>query len=118
MKFPPPNPNLRKKQKKVNMLLDYLESYPNAKIRFFALDMILHADSDAAYLVLPGAKSRLAGYFHLSNASANNKPEPFLNGATHVECKALRHVVTSAAEAEIAGLFYNAQTIIELRRTL
>ena len=40
---------------KVKMLLDYLCTYPNAKVRYYASNMILHIDSDAAYLVLPGA---------------------------------------------------------------
>ena len=47
---------------KVDMLLDYAATYPDAKIRFYASDMILHVSSDAAYLVLPGARSRIAGY--------------------------------------------------------
>ena len=47
------------------MLLDYLATYPNAKLRFYAGNMKLHFESDAAYLVLPGAKSRIAGYFYL-----------------------------------------------------
>ena len=109
----------QKTKQKVQMLLDYLHTNPNATIRFYASDMILHADSDAAYPVMPGAKSRIAGYYHLSNTPPINKPpSPFINGAVHVECKALRNVVTSAAEAETAALFYNAKTIIELRRIL
>ena len=47
------------------MLLDYMSTDPNAKIRFKASDMIIHIDSDAAYLVLPGAKSCVAGYYFL-----------------------------------------------------
>ena len=39
------------------MLLDYLATYPNAKLRSYAGNMQLHIESDAAYLVLPGAKS-------------------------------------------------------------
>ena len=46
--------------------MDYLHTYPNAYIRFYASDMILHVDSDAAYLVAPKARSRIAGCFHLS----------------------------------------------------
>ena len=104
---------------KATMLLDYLKTYPQAKVRFYSSDMVLHADSDAAYLVLPGAKSRVAGYFYLSEKPPKNTPpRPFTNGAIHVECKTLRHVVSSAAEAETAALFSNAKTIIDLRRSL
>ena len=35
-----------------------------------------------------------------------------------VECKTLRHVVASSAEAEITGVFHNAQVAIPIRRLL
>ena len=105
--------------KKIQMLLDYLYNFKNAKIRFYRSDMQLHVDSDVAYLVAPKAKNRIAGYFYCSDKVTNtNKPDPTLNGPLHVECKVLRHVVTSAAEAETAGLFFNCQTAIYLRRML
>ena len=104
---------------KLHMLLDYMHTYPIAKIRYNASDMILNIDSDAAYLVLPGAKSRVAGYYYLGTTpNQKDTQNPTINGAVHVECKALRHVVSSAAEAETAALFHNAKTAIELRRTL
>ena len=107
-----------KTNKKINMLLNYLNTYKNAVVRFHASDMTLYVDSDAAYLVAPKAKSRIAGFFYCSNNSTTNPPSPPLNGPFHVECKILRHVVTSAAEAETAGLFYNCQTAIHLRHML
>ena len=39
--------------KKCKRLLDYAATYLNAILRFHASDMILHVDTDAAYLVLP-----------------------------------------------------------------
>ena len=93
--------------KKCNRLLDYVATYPDVFIRYYASDMILNIDSDAAYLVAPGAKSRIAGFFHLTN-----KDDPFTNGPILVECKTLRHVVASSAEAETAGIFHNAQLAI------
>ena len=97
--------------------MDYVHTYPNAYIRYYASDMVLHIDSDAAYLVAPKARSRVAGYFHLSNhpsTTSNNT----LNGAVHVECKTLRHVVSSAAEAETAGVYHNAQMALPMRMVL
>ena len=47
--------------------------------------MNLTVDSDAAYLVLPGAKSRYAGYFQLLNSKAT--PGMTDNGAIHVDVK-------------------------------
>ena len=45
---------------KLNMLLDYASTYQNAVIRYHASDMVLWIESDAAYLVLPNARSRYA----------------------------------------------------------
>ena len=98
-------------------LMDYLHTHPNTFVRFYASDMVLHVDSDAAYLVLPKARSRVAGYFHLS-AHPNITKHPQLNGAILVECKTLRHVVSSAAEAEVAGIYHNATQTIVIRRIL
>jgi len=44
--------------KKYNRLLDYATTYPEATLRYRKSDMVLHVDTDAAYLVLPGARSR------------------------------------------------------------
>ena len=95
-------------------LLDYVATYPNAFIRFHASNMVLTVDSDAAYLVLPKARSRLAGYFQLNN----HKDASNINGPLLVECKTIKHVVSSAAEAETGALFHNAQTAIPIRRLL
>ena len=42
---------------KVNHLVDYLATNPNYEVTYKVSNMILHVDSDAAYLVEPGAKS-------------------------------------------------------------
>jgi hypothetical protein len=101
-----------------NTLLDFAATYPNGKIRFYASDMILHIDSDAAYLVMPNAKSRVAGYFYLSNKPTNPPTDVPINGAILVECATLRNVVGSAAEAECAGCYSNAQKAIPIRIAL
>ena len=67
-------------QQKIDMLLNYLHTYPNARIRFYASDMVLYVDSDAAYLIADKAKSRIGGYFFCSNESKTNPPTPRLNG--------------------------------------
>ena len=103
-----------KTKEKADMLLDYLSANPDGKIRYHASDMMLHVDSDAAYLVAPNAKSRIAGYYYLGNEKKNNR----LNGAILVECRYLKHVVASAAEAETGGLFHNCQNAIYIRRLL
>ena len=102
---------------KAQQLMDYVATYPNAYIRYYASDMILNIDSDAAYLVAKKSRSRVAGYYHLSSDPKIKKDIP-LNGAIHTECKTLRHVVSSAAEAEVGGIFHNAQVAIPIRTLL
>ena len=42
--------------------MDYLHTYPDAKLRYTKSDMQLHIDSDAASLVAPKAKSRVVDF--------------------------------------------------------
>jgi len=79
--------------------------------------MVSHVNSDAAYLVLPKAKSRITGYYFFSNHPSSNT-SPTLNGAILAECKGVKHAVTSSAEAETAGVFHNAQTTVPARHVL
>ena len=74
-------------------------------------------DSDAAYLVQNQARSRIAGYYILSTypSPAPSIPKPAPNVPILIECKTLRTVVASAAEAEAGGLFHNGQIIIHVR---
>jgi hypothetical protein len=44
-------------------LLDYLDTHPDAKIRFHASDIILHIHSDASYLSVSNSRSRLGRLF-------------------------------------------------------
>ena len=53
-----------------------------------------------------------------ASITAATKLNPPLNGPVHIECKLLRHVFTSAAEAETAGLFHNYQKVIEIKQML
>ena len=99
-------------------ILNYVNTYQDVRVRFYASDMILNIDTDAAYLVLPKARSRLAGYFYMGHKRGKASPHTLLNGAILVECKTILHVVASAAEAETAGLFHNAQMCIPIRNIL
>ena len=79
--------------------------------------MILTIDSDAAYLVMPKARSRIAGHFRfLDHPDIVNRD--LYNGAIHIECKTLRHVVSLAAEAETSGVLQNAKIALPLRHIL
>ena len=104
-------------KRKAQQLMDCIHTYPNAYLRFHASYMVLHVDSDAAYLVAPKARSLIAGYYHLSD-HPNKTNTPKINAAIQVECKTLRHVVSSAVEAEVAGIFRNATMTIPIRHIL
>ena len=53
----------------------------------------------------------------------NNRPEKSTNlptpanGPIHAECRILKHMVATAAEAEVRGLFQNGQKTVPLRIT-
>ena len=99
--------------KAVKHFLNYAASNPDAEILYRASDMILRLDSDAAYLVNPQARSRAGGYFYLSNLSGTT-----FNGPIYILAKIIKNVMASASEAEIAGIFLNAQQAVPIRLTL
>jgi hypothetical protein len=104
---------------KAIMLMDYLATHPNATIRYHASDMVLHVESDAAYLVLPKARSRAAGHYFFSNTPppAPQKPNPTPNGPVHTLCKTIKNVMSSAAESETGGVYLNGKESIPIRTT-
>ena len=54
-------------REKCKRLLDYVGTYANTTVHYPASNMKLHIDSDAAYLVMPKARCRLAGFLTLDN---------------------------------------------------
>mmetsp|Transcript_13690 Transcript_13690/g.16651 ORF Transcript_13690/g.16651 Transcript_13690/m.16651 type:complete len:133 (+) Transcript_13690:327-725(+) len=96
--------------------MDFFATQSNGIIRYYASDMVLHVDTGAAYLVLPNAKSRIAGYLVI-HPSKPSSPPP-LNGAILVQCSALKNVVGSAAESEGEGCYHNATTAVPIRVAL
>jgi hypothetical protein len=103
-------------------LLNYAATHPDASIKYYASDMILHISSDASYLSASGARSRYGGYFFLSYnvptpPSPDDPPPPF-NAPVLVNSSIINAVMSSAAEAELGALFYNAKDGCSLRTTL
>ena len=92
----------------MTQLLDYLASKPNTTIRFHASKMILNVHSNSSYLAEPNAKSRVAGHYFLGEIPKNGRPI-MTNGNIFIMCGILKFVVCSAAEAELAALFLNAE---------
>ena len=94
-----------------------MATHPNAKLRYYASDMVLNVHSDASYLSAPNARSRAAGYYFLGSVPKKHQPIK-LNGAIHVLCTVLKLVASSAAEAELGALFLNSKEAKVLRLTL
>jgi hypothetical protein len=104
-----------KTQAAMNQLLDYMATHVDATIRYHASAMILHIHSDASYLSVSNARSRLGGLFLLGN----NPPEQdTLNGSILNVASVIKNVVASAAESEVGACFHNAQSGAPLRVTL
>jgi hypothetical protein len=89
-------------------LLDYLASNSEAKVRFYASNMIMNIHLDASYLLETGARSRACGNFFMGWMPQNGEPIK-INGAFYVNATILKFVVASAAEAELGALFHNCQ---------
>ena len=47
--------------------MEYLETYPDAYIQYHSIDIQLCIGTDAAFPVLPKARRRIAGFYHLKN---------------------------------------------------
>jgi hypothetical protein len=78
--------------------------------------MILHIHSDASYISENESESRAGGFFYMGS---NNKPDKKLtNGAILIISKVLKHVISSAAEAETGAFFINTKEGTVLRTTL
>jgi hypothetical protein len=105
----------KKTQAATNQMLDYLAMYPDATIRYHASDMILHVHSDASYLSVSNARSRLGSLFFLGNKPPEQDK---LNGSILNVASIIKNVVASAAESEVGACLHNAQSGAPLRVTL
>jgi hypothetical protein len=97
-----------------NQLLDYVATHPNAGLRYHACDMILAVHTDASYLSKAGGKSRAARHLYLTNQ--NN--EDFNDGAILTLSAIIKHVMSSASEAELSALYHGCKMAAPLCTTL
>ena len=72
----------------INHFLDYVATYPIAKLRYHKSKMVLHIHSDRSYLSFDKSKSRAGGYNFLSS-NDSDLSKATNNGAIHVLCKIL-----------------------------
>ena len=97
--------------------MDYAETYPNIVIRYYASDVVLLLDSDAACLVILKAKSRITGCFYLSDHPSKTNA-PVLNAPMLVMCETMCHFVSSAIESITAVVLTNYQLALPIRHAL
>ena len=86
---------------------------PTPEIRCRASDMILEAESDAAFDVIPDARSRAAGHIFLGSSDNTQ-----FNASVHVLSKTIKGVMGSAAEAEVVAIHMNAHELIPIKDCL
>jgi hypothetical protein len=98
-----------------NQLLDYLETHPDATIRYHESGMILYVHIDPSYLSVSHARSRVGGLFFCGEKPSN---EDTLNVSILNLASVIKNVVASAAESESGACFQNDQTGLPIKITL
>ena len=100
--------------KKVKQFLDYAATHPDAIVTYRASGMTLAVHSDASYLSESKTRSRAGGHFFMSE----DESEPRNNGAVLTVAQIIKAVMSSAAEAELGGLYINSREAVPMRHLL
>jgi hypothetical protein len=103
-----------KTQADTNQLLDYLATHPDATIRYHVSDMLLYNHSDASYLSVSSARSRLGGLFLCGDKSPQ---QDNLNGSILNVSSVINNVVASAAESEVGACFHKSGALLRVTLT-
>ena len=92
-------------------LLNYLGTQEDAVLSYHLSDMILAVHIDVSYLSEPKALSQAGGHFFLSN----DTHIPPNIGAVLKIAHIIKNVMSSATEAEVAGLYIMAREAVYIR---
>ena len=84
--------------RQTHQLLDYTATQEDAIITYINIFIKLAVHSDASYLSEPKARSRTCGHFFLSNKATMPQKKGAIINISHI----IKHVMTSATEAELA----------------
>jgi hypothetical protein len=107
---------------RLDRLLGYVSSHPNARKIYRASDMILRVHSDASYLSHPRAGSVAGSVHYMGMGSSTNffapDPEAPVNHPVSAHSTRIPVVVSFVAEAEIAGVFAAARIALDERQIL
>jgi hypothetical protein len=98
----------------VNLLLDYVATYPSDGIVYCASNMILCAHADAGFLNKTKSCSRAGAHIYLSE----NDPFPQFNGAILSIAQIIKFAMALASKSELAALFITAGEMIPHCQTL
>ena len=92
-------------------LLDHLATHEDSVLSYHASGIILAVHSNASYLSKPKTCSRVGGHFFLSN----NITVPLNNGVVLNIAHIIKHIMSSATKAELAGLYIMAREAVYIR---
>jgi hypothetical protein len=95
--------------------LNYCATHPDAKLQYYASDMVLKVHSDASYLSESKARSRAAGHYYMGNKDNDDDTH---NGTILATTQIMNAVLSSASEAEIGAIFENTKQATILWTTL
>jgi hypothetical protein len=98
----------------VDLLLDYVATYPNDSIFYHVSGMILCAHVDAGFLNKTNSCSRAGAHIYLSK----DDPFPQFNGVIISIAQIIKLFMDLAAKSELAALFITAREMIPHRQTL
>ena len=93
--------NQNKIMKQTQQLLDYILTQEEAILTYRRSDMKLAVHSNTIYLSYPNSQSQGGGHFFLSNETTIPQNSGAILNIAHI----LKHVMTSATEAELAALY-------------
>ena len=98
----------------IAQLLDFAATYPIDDIPYRTSDMVLSVHSDTMYLNVSKARSRAGAHIMLSE----DAPVPSYNGQVLTAAQIIKCGMSSAAEAELGGLFICAKEMFPLCQSL
>ena len=86
----------------IEQLLDYVATYSDNGILFLKSDIILEAHAEAGFIKESKSRSRAGAHIFLSE----NEPKPKLNVPVLTIAQIVINLMASAAEAEMAALYW------------
>ena len=95
----------------------YAATHPDATVFFRQSDMALKIHSDTSYISESNARSHVGGLHYLGNKALSSNPHLY-NGPLLTVSAILKHVMSSASEAEVGGCYINCREALPIRTTL